>query len=105
MTYDWQVAHGGAHNAAALAGLASHLDTLLAQPLPAIALDESLVARARTAFSAVPVAARVYSRLKPVLAAQALPPWRPSDALGRAGLHLFVRASGKKLSDGMPGFT
>src|SRR4029079_10606248 len=36
--------------------------------------------------------------------AQALPPWRPSDALGRAGLHLFVRASGKKLSDGVPGY-
>ncbi|HTE36777.1 MAG TPA: type VI secretion system membrane subunit TssM, partial [Reyranella sp.] len=104
MTYDWQIAHGGAHNAAALAGLASHLDTLLAQPLPAIALDEALVARARTAFSGVPLAARVYSRLKPVLAAQALPPWRPSDALGRAGLHLFVRASGKKLSDGVPGY-
>jgi type VI secretion system protein ImpL len=104
MTYDWQVAHGGAHNAAALAGLASHLEILLSQPLPAIALDESLVTRARTAFSSVPLAARVYSRLKPVLAAQALPPWRPGDALGRAGLHLFVRASGKKLSDGMPGY-
>lgn len=104
MTYDWQLAHGGAHNAAALAGLAGHLDTLLAQPLPAIALDEALVARARTAFGSVPLAARVYSRLKPVLAAQALPPWRPSDALGRAGRHLFVRASGKKLSDGIPGY-
>ena len=104
MTYDWQVAHAGAHNAAALAGLASHLDTLLAQPLPAIALDESLVARARSAFSSVPLTARVYSRLKPVLAAQALPPWRPSDALGPAGLPLFVRASGKKLSDGVPGY-
>ncbi len=104
MTYDWQVAHGGAHNAAALAGLAAHLDTLLAQPLPAIALDDALVARARTAFGSVPLAARVYSRLKPGLAAQALPPWRPSDALGRAGLHLFVRASGKKLSDGVPGY-
>ena len=64
----------------------------------------ALVARARTAFGSVPLAARVYSRLKPVLAAQALPPWRPSDALGRAGLHLFVRASGKKLSDGVPGY-
>jgi len=104
MAYDWQAAHGGAHNAAALAGLASHLDTLLAQPLPAIALDDALVARARTAFASVPLAARVYSRLKPVLAAQALPPWRPSDALGRAGLPLFVRASGRKLSDGVPGY-
>ena len=104
MAYDWQMAHGGAHNAAALSGLAVHLDALLAQPLPPIALDDALVARARTAFSEVPLAARVYSRLKPSLAAQALPPWRPSDALGRAGQNLFVRASGKKLSDGVPGY-
>jgi type VI secretion system protein ImpL len=104
MAYDWQAAHGGAHNAAVLAGLATHLDALLAQPLPAVTLDEALVARARTAFSNVPLAARVYSRLKPTLVAQALPPWRPSEALGRAGQQLFVRASGKKLSDGVPGY-
>lgn len=103
MAYDWQAAHG-ALNAAALAGLATHLDALLAQPLPTLTLDEALVVRARAAFSSVPLAARVYSRLKPALAAQDLPPWRPSDALGRAGLHLFVRASGKKLTDGIPGY-
>jgi len=104
MAYDWQVAHGGAHKVAVLAALGSHLDTLLAQPLPTIVLDEALVAKARTAFSSVPLAARVYSRLKPTIAAQALPPWRPGDALGRVGLQLFVRASGKKLSDGIPGY-
>ncbi len=103
MAYDWQLAHG-AHEAAALAGLASHLDALLAQPLPSVALDEALLARARAAFGSVPLAARVYSRLKPALAAQPLPPWRPSESLGRAGLHLFVRASGKKLTDGVPGY-
>ena len=34
----------------------------------------------------------------------ALPEWRPSDALGPAGVALFVRASGKPLTDGIPGF-
>lgn len=104
MTYDWQAAYAGAFNTTMLTGLASHLDALLAQPLPAVPLEDALVAKARTAFSRVPLAARVYSRIKPSAAAQALPPWRPSDALGRAGLSVFVRASGKKLSDGIPGF-
>src|SRR6185295_17644242 len=104
MTFDWQASYGGAYNASVLTGLASHLDALLAQPLPAVPLDDALIAQARTAFSRVPLAARVYSRIKPSAMAQALPPWRPSDALGPAGVNVFVRASGKKLSDGVPGF-
>jgi type VI secretion system protein ImpL len=104
MTYDWQAAYGGAYTTAVLTGLATHLDALLAQPLSPVPLDDALIARARTAFSRVPLASRVYSRIKPSAAAQALPPWTPSDALGRAGLNVFVRASGKKLSDGVPGF-
>jgi type VI secretion system protein ImpL len=104
MTFDWQASYGSAYNTSVLTGLASHLDALLAQPLPAVPLDDPLIAQARTAFSRVPLAARVYSRIKPSAAAQALPPWRPSDALGRAGLNVFVRASGKSLNDGIPGF-
>ena len=60
--------------------------------------------RARDRFAAVPLAQRVYSRIRPSAAAQRLPPWRPSDALGPAGVPLFVRASGKPLTDGIPGF-
>ena len=104
MRYDWHAAYGGAYNAAALTGLSAHLDALLGQPLPAITMDDALVARARTAISRVSLAARSYSRIKTSAAAQALPSWKPSDALGRAGSHLFIRASGKKLSDGVPGF-
>ncbi len=104
MTFDWQAAYGGAYNTSVLTGLAGHLDALLAQPLPPVPLDDALIAQARTAFSRVPLAARVYSRIKPSAVAQALPPWRPSDALGRAGLNVFTRASGKSLNDGIPGF-
>ena len=50
------------------------------------------------------MASRAYSRIKPSAAAQNLPPWRPSDAIGRAGGSVFTRASGRKLSDGIPGF-
>ena len=81
-----------------------HLDALLAQPLPAVPLDDALVAQARTTFSRVSLASRAYSRIKPSAAAQSLPPWRPSDVLGPAGVRVFTRASGKKLSDGVPGF-
>ena len=104
MTYDWKAAYAGAFNESLLTGLGTHLAALLGQPLPPVSLDDQLVAQARTAFSRVPLAARVYSRIKPSAAAQALPPWRPSDVLGPAGVNVFVRASGKKLSDGIPGF-
>lgn len=104
MMYDWQAQYSGAANIAVVADLQRHLDALLSEPLPAVTLDESLVAKARTTFSRVPLASRAYSRIKPSAAAQGLPPWRPSDALGRAGGSVFTRASGKKLSDGIPGF-
>jgi type VI secretion system protein ImpL len=104
MTYDWQAEYTSAANFAAVAGLKNHLDALLAEPLPAVSLDEALIQRARTTFSRVPIAARAYSRIKPSAAAQAVPPWRPSDALGPAGVRVFTRASGRKLSDGIPGF-
>jgi type VI secretion system protein ImpL len=104
MTYDWQAAYSNAFNATVLTGLESHLDALLAQPLPPVKLDDALVAQARTTFSRVPLAARVYSRIKPSAAAQALPAWKPSDVLGPAGLRVFVRASGRKMTDGIPGF-
>lgn len=104
MTYDWQAQYSGPANIAVVADLQRHLDALLAEPLPAVGLDDSLVAKARTTFSRVSLASRAYSRIKPSAAAQSLPPWRPSEALGRAGGSVFTRASGKKLSDGIPGF-
>ncbi len=104
MTYDWQTQYSGAANLAVVAALQEHLDALLAQPLPAVPLDDALVAQARTTFSRVSLASRAYSRIKPSAAAQSLPPWKPSDVLGPAGVRVFTRASGKKLSDGVPGF-
>ena len=93
MTYDWQHQYSGPGNLAVVASLQAHLDALLAQSLPAVPLDEALVAKARTTFSRVSLASRAYSRIKPSAAAQNLPPWRPSDAIGRAGGSVFTRAS------------
>lgn len=104
MTFDWQAAFAGAFNTTVLSSLGTHLDSLLAQSLPQVKLDDALVELARTTFSRVPLATRVYSRIKPSAAAQALPPWQPSEALGPAGLGVFVRPSGRKLTEGVPGF-
>jgi type VI secretion system protein ImpL len=101
---DWATAYPGPEAAPLREALLVHLDALLAEPLPPVLLDGGLVAQARETFKAVTPAGRVYSRIKPSLAAQRLPPWRPSDALGAAGPGLFVRASGKPLADGVPGF-
>jgi len=104
MKLDWQTAYPGDEAAPVRETLLRHLDALIAEPLPQVALDGDLVAQARATFAGVPLAERAYSRVRPSAAAQRLPLWRPSDALGPAGVGLFVRASGKPLSDGVPGF-
>ncbi len=96
---DWAATPAGENGT----DLARHLAALLAEPLPAVALDGPLVAQARATFGRVPLAQRAYSRLKPLPALQALPPWRPSDALGPAGVRVFLRLSGRALAEGIPG--
>lgn len=104
MQLDWEQAWPGAANQPFRDALMRHLDAMLANPLPQVKLDGALVADARRTFSRVTLAERVYSRLKPMAAAQHIPPWRPSDAIGATGARVFVRASGKPLTDGIPGF-
>jgi type VI secretion system protein ImpL len=104
MKLDWQTAYPGLGYAALRDSLLLHLDALLSDPLPQVKLDGELVATARARMATVSMAQRVYSRIRPSAAAQRLPPWLPSDALGPAGLPLFVLASGKRLNEGIPGF-
>ncbi len=101
MQLDWQNAYPGVGDAALRADLAKHLDALLANPLPAVPLDGRLIEDARRTFSRVSLAERVYSRLRPLAAN--VPAWTPGAALGASGAPLFVRASGKPLTDGIPG--
>jgi type VI secretion system protein ImpL len=104
MELDWEASYSGEELAVTREALLRHLDALLKEPLPSIALDGALVAQARAAFAGVSLAQRAYSRIRPSAAAQHLPPWRPSDALGPVGVGLFVRASGRPLTEGVPGF-
>ena len=104
MAADWQATYPGAILAPTRETLSRHLDILMAQPLPEIPLDGALIEAARATFSRVSLASRVYSRIAPSAAAKAVTPWRPADSLGAAGARIFVRASGKPLTDGIPGF-
>jgi type VI secretion system protein ImpL len=104
MGLDWQATYPGAVRAPVRDGLTRHLDALLTEPLPQIPLDGALLESARKTFSRVPLSNRVYSRIASSGAAQSVPPWRPADALGAAGVRVFARASGKPLTEGVPGF-
>ena len=103
MGREWDKAYAGPDDAALRASLAHHLAGLLAEPLPPIGLDGPLIAQARASFSRVPLADRVYSSILASAPATALPPWRPFDSLGLAGVQVFARASGKPMTDGIPG--
>jgi type VI secretion system protein ImpL len=104
MAADWQVRFPGALNAALRSRLLAHLDAMLATPLPPVTLDGALVQAARATFSRVSLAERVYSRLRADAGAQSLPDWTPADALGPSGVEMFIRPSGRKLTEGIPGF-
>ena len=104
MNLDWQRLYPGLATQPARAELMQHLIALLSAPLPQVPLDGALVESARATFSRVSLAARVYSRIRNSAAAAALPPWVPANAMGPAGAGLFTRASGKPLTEGIPGF-
>ena len=97
MTADWDITYPGPANLPVRNGFAGHLYALLAEPLPTIELDGALIEKARAGLSRVPLANRVYSRIGPSATAQAVPPWRPADPLGPAGVRVFLRSSGKPL--------
>jgi type VI secretion system protein ImpL len=104
MNLDWQRLYPGLAAQPERDDLMTHLQALLAAPLPPVPLDGALVAQARAVFGHVTLAERVYSRIEGSTAAQQVPDWVPADAMGAAGVGLFTRASGKPLTAGIPGF-
>jgi type VI secretion system protein ImpL len=98
---DWQTAFPGAVNQPGREALARHLDAMLAGPLATYPLDGALVDQARRVFSRLPMAQRVYGRLRPL--AENVPAWTPAQPLGAAGQRYFARASGRALTEGVPG--
>ena len=97
MVLDWQQAFPGAVGTPTRDALAVHIDALLAQDYIRYPLDGALVDQARRIFSRLPMAERIYSRLR--TAAQATPPWKPGDAMGVAGQRWFTTASGRPMAE------
>ncbi len=104
MNLDWQRLYPGIANQPVRDDLMQHLVAMLDAPLPLVPLDGALVEAARATFSRVSVAERVYSRIRDSQQAAAIPAWVPAQAMGAAGVPLFSRASGKPLTEGVPGF-
>lgn len=101
MALDWQQAFP--QHADSRTRLARHLDAMLAAPMASYPLDGALIDEARRVFSRLPLAGRAYSRLRPIAAAATIPEFSPAQAAGAAGTRVFTRASGKPLTEGIPG--
>jgi type VI secretion system protein ImpL len=97
MALDWAQSFPGAIGAPSREALARHLDVLLAQDFASYALDGALVDQARRIFSRLPMAERIYTRLR--TAAVDAAPWKPADALGPAGQRWFALASGRPIAE------
>jgi type VI secretion system protein ImpL len=104
MHLDWQAAYPGPAAQPLRESLERHLAAMLDEPLPRLPLDGGLVEDARRTFSRVSLAERVYASIERSPQATALPPWRPSDALGVSGVGVFIRRSGLPMTNGIPGF-
>ncbi len=86
------------------ASLRGHLAALLEQsptPLP-LELDGDLVANAREILNASPLAQRIYAQLKREGLGEGFNDFRIDDAAGALAAQVFVRRSGKPLSEGIP---
>ena len=102
MGEDWKRQYPGPLAEPVRQHLSAHLDALLASDFRTYPLDGALIDEARRVFSRLPLADRVYARLKG--AASRIKPWRPLDVLGPAGQRLFVIHPGALVPDGnVPG--
>src|SRR6185312_3868165 len=103
MALDWAAQLPGPQNAADLAALKGHLDALLEEPLPQIALNGALVEQTRAVLLRQPLAERAYELIKTHPTITALPEWRLSEHGGPAVARALIRPSGRSLAEGIPG--
>ena len=100
----WEAAYPAPEDAKMRADLDRHLAAMLDHPLPTVTLDATLIAEARQGATQRTLPARTYALIRDSAAAQAVPAWRPLDKTGAVGQRVFVRQSGKPLTEGIPGF-
>ena len=87
------------------AALESHLDALLAQgatvsPLPE---DKALIAQVRAKLASVPLAQRVYNRIRLQGVGADIPEFSIAKAAGTSAALVFTRASNQPITRGVPG--
>jgi type VI secretion system protein ImpL len=105
MLLQWQLTLPGPEQAQARQALAKHLDALLENmPMPSsLPLDQSLVRSVRDELLRLPLAERIYSRLKrSSLDVAVTPPLKLDRELGANASQLFVRRSGDLLGKEIP---
>ncbi len=104
MAADWEIsAYPGDERAPLRTDLMTHLDALLSQPMQEIALNGPLVDQVQGILSETQLAERVYQGIINSASARELPEWRITEAGGPSVSRVFVRSSGKPLTEGIPG--
>jgi len=83
--------------------LEQHLTALLATPLSEVPLDTGLIQRTRQILLQTPLAARAYSLIVHGPDAGKLQEWNALNAGGAETDRVFVRRSGRPLTEGIPG--
>jgi type VI secretion system protein ImpL len=91
MAADWGQLLPGAVAEPTRNRLMGHLDALLEEDFATYPLDGALVDEARRVFSRLPMAERVYARLRS--SATDVAPWRAAEPLGPSGQRLFTFGS------------
>jgi type VI secretion system protein ImpL len=102
---DWEATLPQTVDAAEREALRRHLDHLLGSGevgAPSLA-DQQVIDRARKLVAGVPLARRVYSRLRSLDLGPAAPAFTVASAGGPAAAQVFTRASGQPLTLGVPG--
>lgn len=103
MHVDWETLLPGEARADLRRSLERHFAALIADPIEPILLDDNLIGTARRNIGGLTAADRAFAFIRQRARAQDIPDWRPIDKAGAGGNQLFVRPSGKTLSDGIPG--
>jgi type VI secretion system protein ImpL len=93
----------GEGRAAARKALLTHVEAMAGGTLPAIELDNTLIAKARETIHMQSLAARAYDIVTHSREARQLDAWLPVDALGPLGAQIFQRKSKATLREGIPG--
>ncbi|MGD8914896.1 MAG: type VI secretion system membrane subunit TssM, partial [Candidatus Thiodiazotropha sp.] len=104
MLLQWQLNLPGAENAQARQALAGHLNALLEMlPMtPTLPLDQDLIAHIRSNLLRLPLADRVYNRMKRTTETGSIPPIRLTQVIGPDTDLVFSRRSGEPLDKPIP---